>query len=52
MLESVPPLVETVIYGYFLLVAAIGCYLHGRFWVSARCRNSDELADEAPGLES
>ena len=50
MLESVPPLVETAIYGYFLLVAAIGCYLHGRLWISAR--NRDELADETPGLES
>ncbi|ELY46867.1 hypothetical protein [Natronorubrum tibetense] len=52
MLESVPPLVETAIYGYFLLVAAIGCYLHGRLWISARSRNRDELADETPGIES
>ncbi|WP_049889276.1 hypothetical protein [Natronolimnohabitans innermongolicus] len=36
MLESVPPYVETAIYGYFVLVAAIGCYLHGRYWLAAR----------------
>lgn len=52
MLESVPPLVETAIYGYFVLVATIGCYLHGRFWIGSRNRNRDDLSDETPGIES
>ncbi|EMA41872.1 hypothetical protein [Halobiforma nitratireducens] len=33
---AVPPAVELAIYGYFVLVAAIGCYLQSRLWLSAR----------------
>ncbi|WP_293032147.1 hypothetical protein [Natronococcus sp.] len=29
-MESVPAHLETAIYGYFLFVAAVGCYLHLR----------------------
>ncbi|WP_201294024.1 hypothetical protein [Natronorubrum halalkaliphilum] len=49
MLESVPPVVEAAIYCYFVAVAAIGCYLHGRAWL--RYRNRDARIDEQPGLE-
>ncbi|RKD93364.1 hypothetical protein [Halopiger aswanensis] len=33
---AIPPYVEVVIYLYFVAVAAIGCYLHGRLWFGAR----------------
>lgn len=49
MLESVPPLVETAIYGYFVLVAAIGCYLHGRLWFGSR--NRPDRSDDGTRLE-
>ncbi|ELY46587.1 hypothetical protein [Natronorubrum sulfidifaciens] len=39
MLESVPVSVEAAIYLYFVAVAAIGCYLHGRLWLGHRGRN-------------
>lgn len=39
MLESVPAPVEAAIYFYFVVVAAIGCYLHGRLWLSHRGQN-------------
>ncbi|WP_195893049.1 hypothetical protein [Halopiger djelfimassiliensis] len=35
-MEPLPPAVEPVIYCYFLLVAAVGCYLHARLWIGAR----------------
>ncbi|ELY90198.1 hypothetical protein C483_11838 [Natrialba hulunbeirensis JCM 10989] len=35
-MEPVPVYVETVIYGYFVLVCAIGCYLHGRLRFGSR----------------
>lgn len=55
MLESVPPFVEAAIYCYFAVVAAIGCYLHGRLRIGARNRTSgasDDPGEDAPGLES
>ncbi|WP_306055296.1 hypothetical protein [Natronococcus wangiae] len=36
MLESVPAAVETAIYLYFLVVAAIGLSLHWRLWRVSR----------------
>ncbi len=36
MLESVPAPVEAAIYLYFVVVASIGCYLHGRLWLTHR----------------
>ena len=56
MLESVPAYVEAAIYLYFVAVAAIGCLLHGRLWISHR-RNRDRdgnrgtPADERPQLD-
>ncbi|ADD05676.1 uncharacterized protein Nmag_2107 [Natrialba magadii ATCC 43099] len=35
-MDPVPVYVETAIYGYFLLVCAIGCFLHGRLWLGTR----------------
>lgn len=49
MLESVPQFVETAIYGYFVLVAALGVYLHGRLWFGRR--NRDERAESGPELD-
>ena len=48
MLESVPPYVETAIYCYFAVVAAIGCYLHGRLWFGSRNRRR---SDDGPGVD-
>ena len=44
-ISSVPPFVELAIYGYFLLVAAIGCYLNGRLWLGSG-RSDGESGDE------
>ena len=35
-MEPLPLHVETAIYLYFGLVAAIGCYLHGRLWLASQ----------------
>lgn len=55
MLETVPAPVETAIYTYFVVVAALGCYLHGRLWIAYRQnreRNRTTVnADETPQLE-
>ncbi|MFU8867465.1 hypothetical protein [Natronococcus sp.] len=45
-MEPVPASLETAIYGYFLFVAAVGCYLHLRIRASARAR-ADESARDA-----
>ncbi|SDQ20785.1 hypothetical protein [Natronobacterium texcoconense] len=44
-LPAVPPAVELAIYGYFVLVAAIGCYLHGRLWFGARGRDGNTVLE-------
>lgn len=49
MLESVPHYVEAAIYGYFLLVAAVGCYLHGRLWIGRRAR--DDRSEGGSGVD-
>lgn len=43
-LESVPAYVETAIYLYFLVVAGIGCFVHGRLWLGARSGSGDREA--------
>ncbi|MDG5821143.1 hypothetical protein [Natronococcus sp. A-GB7] len=43
-MEPVPAHLETAIYGYFLFVAAVGCYLHLRIRTSARRTRGDESA--------
>ena len=43
-ISSVPPVVELAIYGYFLLVAAIGCYINGRLWLG-NTRSDEESGD-------
>ncbi|WP_168927068.1 hypothetical protein [Natronorubrum aibiense] len=54
MIESVPTPVEAAIYLYFGVIAAVGCYLHGRLWLSHRGQRvvtSDRTAatsDERP----
>ena len=50
MLETVPPLLETVIYGYFLVVASIGCYIYGRLWFGPRARA--DRSDDGSAFES
>ncbi|AGB36118.1 hypothetical protein [Natronococcus occultus] len=46
-MEPLPTHLETAIYGYFLLVAAVGCYLHLRIQASARRTRDDEPARDA-----
>ncbi|WP_256375008.1 hypothetical protein [Natrialba sp. SSL1] len=40
-MDPVPVYVETVIYGYFVLVCAIGCYLHGRLRFGSRAGRNE-----------
>ncbi|ELY50642.1 MULTISPECIES: hypothetical protein [Natronorubrum] len=46
MLESVPAPIEAAIYLYFVVVAAIGCYLHGRLWLTHRSQHRSSESDQ------
>ncbi|WP_170972314.1 hypothetical protein [Natronorubrum halophilum] len=50
MLE-VSLLVETIIYGYFVVVAALGCYLHGRLWIAYRQNRTAKVTDGGQQLD-
>ncbi|WP_394740584.1 hypothetical protein [Natronococcus roseus] len=44
-MEPVPAHLETAIYGYFLFVAAVGCYLHLRILANDRGRGDENARD-------